>query len=98
MGIARDGHIIVGPYNSDGEVWGCDDVDICNGVFLNDESYAYALTTKFPYSVGCWGGRAWHVTQPVSASCSSYACQTGAFQGLAVGGALMVAALAAITA
>lgn len=98
MGIARDGHIIVGPYNSSGELWGCDDVDVCNGVFLSDESYGYALTTKFPYSVGCWGGRAWHVTQPVSASCSSYACQTGAFQGLAVGGALMVAALAAITA
>ena len=55
MGLAKDGHIIVGPYNSDGELWSCDDHDVCNGVFLSDNSYAYAMTYTFPYVVGCWG-------------------------------------------
>lgn len=54
-GLARDGHVIFGPYNSDGEVWTCDDVDMCNGFFLSDGSYGYASTTFFPYMVGCWG-------------------------------------------
>ena len=36
VGLAKDGHIIVGPYNSDGELWSCSDHDICNGVFLDD--------------------------------------------------------------
>lgn len=55
MGLAKDGHIIVGPYNKDGELWSCDDHDICNGAFLSDNSYAYVMTTTFPYVVGCWG-------------------------------------------
>lgn len=54
-GLARDGHVIFGPYNSDGELWGCEDVDLCNGFFLSDGSYGYASTTFFPYMVGCWG-------------------------------------------
>jgi len=54
-GIARDGHVIYGPYNGDGELWGCDDHDVCNGFFLPDQSYAYAATSTFPYIVGCWG-------------------------------------------
>ena len=55
MGLAKDGHIIVGPYNKDGELWSCQEHDICNGVFLDDNSYAYAMTYTFPYVVGCWG-------------------------------------------
>ena len=55
MGLAKDGHIIVGPYNSSGELWSCDDHDACNGVFLADNSYAYAMTYTFPYVVGCFG-------------------------------------------
>lgn len=55
VGIARDGHVIKGPYNSNGELWQCDDHDVCNGAFLNDGSYAYVTTTTFPYVVGCWG-------------------------------------------
>ena len=97
MGIARDGHIIVGPYNEDGELYGCDDVDVCNGTFLSDSSYAYVLTTKFPYAVGCWGGRSWHITQPVEASCSVHACQLGALQGLMATGTLLAATLAALS-
>jgi len=26
-GLARDGHVIFGPYNDEGELWSCDDVD-----------------------------------------------------------------------
>lgn len=55
FGIARDGHVIYGPYNEKGEVWSCDDHDVCNGFFLPDGSYGYASTTFFPYTVGCWG-------------------------------------------
>ena len=55
MGLAKDGHIIVDPYNSSGELWSCDDHDVCNGVFLADNSYAYAMTYTFPYVVGCFG-------------------------------------------
>ena len=55
IGLAKDGHVIVGPYNSNGELWTCDETDICNGVFLKDNSYAYAATQNFPYMIGCWG-------------------------------------------
>jgi len=55
FGIAKDGHLIFGPYNENGELWSCDDVDFCNGFFLPDTSYGYASTTFFPYTVGCWG-------------------------------------------
>jgi len=55
VGLARDGHVIKGPYNSDGELWACDEHDICNGAFLSDGSYAYVTTDTFPYTVGCWG-------------------------------------------
>ena len=53
--MAKDGHIIVGPYNEDGELWECIERDLCNGVFLSDNSYAYAMTWTYPYVVGCWG-------------------------------------------
>lgn len=36
IGIAKDGHVIYGPYNKDGELWGCTDTDYCNGFFLGD--------------------------------------------------------------
>jgi len=55
FGIARDGHVIYGPYNKQGEIWNCEDHDVCNGFFLDDGSYAYASTITFPYIVGCWG-------------------------------------------
>lgn len=55
IGIARDGHVIVGPYNANGELWICDEHDFCNGTFITGGSYAYVLTSTFPYVVGCWG-------------------------------------------
>ena len=54
IGIAKDGHVIVGPYNQDGELWGCGDHDVCNGAFVGD-NYVYVSTTTFPYILGCFG-------------------------------------------
>ena len=34
VGLARDGHVIKGPYNANGELWACDEHDICNGTYL----------------------------------------------------------------
>lgn len=54
IGIARDGHMILGPYKDDGTLWQPCEVDVCNGVTI-DGSYHYVLTRFFPYSIGCWG-------------------------------------------
>lgn len=54
-GIARDGHLIYGPYNDDGELWECEDHDICNGVNFDNDQYAYVGTSTFPYILGCYG-------------------------------------------
>ena len=53
IGLAKDGHVIIGPYKKDGTPWGCDR-DICNGNFI-DGQYVYVGSDKFPYVVGCWG-------------------------------------------
>lgn len=54
IGIAKDGHLIYGPFKSDGSLWQPCDVDICNGV-IEGTSYNYVATLFFPYTVGCWG-------------------------------------------
>ena len=58
VGIAKDGHVIWGPYNqnSDGDFnpWEACDVDVCNGAYVNG-NYGYAATLFVPYTVGCWG-------------------------------------------
>lgn len=75
-GIARDGHVIYGPYNGDGELWSCDDHDVCNGFFLDDGSYGYASTSTFPYIVGCWGpGPA----QQYAVTCSDSGCSNSQY-------------------
>lgn len=73
-GLAKDGHVIYGPFNAAGETWGCDDVDMCNGFFLSSGDYAYASTIKFPYMVGCWGpARTTHTHMP---TCTTNGCGT----------------------
>lgn len=81
VGIARDGHVIKGPYNKDGELWGCDDHDVCNGAFLSDGSYAYVTTNTFPYVVGCWGPASVQSNR-LDAGCTLRTC--GATAGLTV--------------
>lgn len=54
IGIAKDGHVIWGPYKDDGTVWADCDVDMCGGAVI-EGSYGYATTIFHPYFVGCWG-------------------------------------------
>lgn len=70
IGLARDGHIIVGPYNADGHEWACDEHDVCNGAFV-DGQYVYVSTSTFPYVVGCWGPGP---QQTNNVSCSTNSC------------------------
>lgn len=67
IGIAKDGFIIYGPYDSFGNLWAPCDIDICNGHFLYGQ-YTYVSTAFHPYFVGCFGpGSGSNYTQ----SCSS---------------------------
>ena len=92
VGLAKDGHVIVGPYNEAGELWSCDDVDVCNGAFLDsDKSYVYASTPFFPYFVGCYGPGP---QQTVSATCTTNGC--GAVAGLVEASFALAALLLAI--
>ena len=54
IGVAKDGRLIYGPYNAQGQLWQPCDVDACNGRYI-DGSYAYVATAFFPYFAGCWG-------------------------------------------
>ena len=92
MGLALDGHLIVGPYNSDGELWSCEDHDVCNGVFLSDNSYAYAMTYTFPYVVGCWGPGP---NQVAEASCTTRSC-SGSLSGISMAVTTLLAAVFAM--
>ena len=70
IGLARDGHIIIGPHKPDGTTWDCADRDVCNGAFVNG-SYVYVGSSTFPYVVGCWGPGPAHLYKP---SCSFNSC------------------------
>jgi len=54
IGIAKDGHIIWGVYDSNGALWDDCDIDVCNGAII-DGSYGYVASDFHPYFVGCWG-------------------------------------------
>ena len=54
IGIAKDGHMIMGPYRGDGTLWQPCDVDACNGLMIGG-NYVYVSTLFHPYTVGCWG-------------------------------------------
>ena len=55
IGIAKDGRLIYGPYNSNGKLWQPCDVDICNGRYFAANNYGYVSTMFHPYFVSCWG-------------------------------------------
>jgi hypothetical protein len=54
IGISKDGHIIYGPYKSDGTLVAYCDVDVCNGAWINGY-YGYYATYFHPYFLGCFG-------------------------------------------
>ena len=70
VGLAKDGHFIMGPYNSSGQPWSCSEHDVCNGATV-DGSYVYTATESWPYTVGCWGPAA---PQTHEAICSTTSC------------------------
>ena len=75
LGIAKDGHIIVGPYDSNGNYYDCTKLDTCYGTYLSDGSYIYIYNDKFPYGVNCFGPG---VANTYSASCSTNDCSLSA--------------------
>ena len=55
IGIAKDGHVIYGPYLSSGAQV-TSGFDVCNGMFYDSiGNYAYFATTTYPYITGCFG-------------------------------------------
>ena len=68
IGLARDGHLVYGPYNESGELWTCSEYDMCNGTFLDDGSYAYISKSEAPFALKCWG------PSEKSSSCPDYSC------------------------
>ena len=55
IGIAKDGHVIYGPYLSANTLV-TSGFDICNGMFYDSiGNYAYFATSTYPYLVGCFG-------------------------------------------
>ena len=55
LGIAKDGHLIVGPYDSTGNVFDCSTLDQCGGIELENGNYVYVYQNVFPYAIGCFG-------------------------------------------
>ena len=55
IGIAKDGHVIYGPYlSSTSQI--TSGFDICNGMFYDSiGNYAYFATSTYPYITGCFG-------------------------------------------
>ena len=91
IGLALDGHLIMGPYKEDGTTWGCSR-DVCNGAFIGDQ-YVYVGSDKFPYVVGCWGPGPEVLYQP---GCTSSACGTLAAQTQSTDGAASLLAFASV--
>ena len=55
IGIAKDGHVIYGPYLSTGAQV-TSGFDICNGMFHDSiGNYGYFATRTYPYITGCFG-------------------------------------------
>lgn len=59
IGIAKDGHLIYGPYKNDGTLWQPNEVDACNG-YVYQGQYIYVSTQFHPYTIGCWGPGNFH--------------------------------------
>ena len=56
VGIAKDGHVLYGPYDDAGKLWQTAGVDACNGAWSFDlADYYYVGTRWHPYLNGCFG-------------------------------------------
>ena len=70
LGIAKDGRPLVGPYDSNGDLFDCKTLDQCGGIKVNNQ-YVYVFTNTFPYAIGCFGPGD---VQKYQASCSANTC------------------------
>lgn len=96
IGLAKDGHAIIGPYMSTGANWTCSDRDVCNGATISG-SYVYVGSDTFPYMVGCWGpGPTTHTYMPTctSSGCGTVVVSTGAVEQISAAIATLAVAAA----
>ena len=75
VGMAKDGHVIYGPYDSSGDLFDCNDLDICGGYTFSDGDYGYIYHTTYPYIINCWGPGS---DLTYYSSCSSNTCESDA--------------------
>lgn len=78
FGVAKDGHLIIGPYDASGNLFDCSGLDACSGTWLDDGSYVYVLTEYFPYTLNCFGPAQ---ANTYNASCSANPCIPGYSSG-----------------
>jgi len=72
IGIAKDGHVLYGPFDDSGQLWQTDNVDICNGAWSeNNDDYFYVGTQWHPYSAGCFGPYNFPQNNGLYAQCST---------------------------
>lgn len=67
IGVAKDGHVIYGPFNDAGNRY-CSKPDVCNGRYDSDGYYEYITTSYAPFGPACWG--------PASSTSYSQTCSS----------------------
>ena len=48
VGIAKDGHVLYGPYDDGAKLWETSDVDPCNGAWSDDASDFFFVVSRRP--------------------------------------------------
>ena len=54
--------MIFGPFSKSGIAWQPEQVDDCNGMFMQGQ-YFYVTSFFYPYKVSCWGPGTFHNNQ-----------------------------------
>jgi len=73
LGIAKDGHLIISPLDSQGRQLDCGGLDKCGGMTLSNDggSYVYLFHRYYPYTMSCFGPAQQRSFNP---SCTSNLC------------------------
>jgi len=71
IGVAKDGHAVVGPYSAPDTLFDCATLDLCGGTYLSTGEYVYVMSNTFPYGIYCYGPGP---SQKYTASCSTNTC------------------------
>lgn len=89
-GLAKDGHLLVGPYkDASNTKWALADRDMCNGATVETDKYVYVATAEFPYVLGCFG--------PAPQQKYAAGCSNSNFATLLPAGATMTQLIATAT-